>query len=76
MRLIKSLALFLVLSLQICDVIAQETERKHSIRFSVPIFYLSNYEECLRADNGFSWNLVEFSMKFEYSYRISNIFTP
>ena len=76
MRLIKSLALFLVLSLQICDVIAQETERKHSIRFSVPIFYLSNYEECLRADDGFSGNLVEFSMKFEYSYRISNIFTP
>lgn len=76
MRIIKSLALFLVLSLQISVVIAQETERKHSIRFSAPIFYLKNFEEWIEPSRRFAGDLVEFSSKFEYSYRISSVFAP
>lgn len=76
MKPIKLLAIFLVLSLQICDVIAQETERKHSIRFSVPIFYLKNFEEWIEPSRSFAGDLVEFSMKFEYSYRMSSVFAP
>ena len=76
MRLIKTFVLFLVLSLQISVVIAQETERKHSIRFSAPIFYLKNFEEWIEPSRSFAGDLVEFSTKFEYSYRISSVFAP
>ena len=75
MRLIKTFVLFLVLSLHIGAVNAQE-EHKHSIRFSVPIFYLKNFEEWIEPSRRFAGDLVEFSSKFEYSYRISSVFAP
>lgn len=75
MRLIKTFVLFLVLSLHIGAVNAQE-EHKHSIRFSAPIFYLKNFEEWIEPSRSFAGDLVEFSTKFEYSYRISSVFAP